>query len=140
MRRMGEIRKGKHRRLSSEMLKRKRPKGNGSQALIPEEKTKREAPVERLWERNREGRKETNRKLSTRTGKESMRDQAGENRENQRSESRNWYTEEAAVEAETERKRKGRNRRLSSRNRKRSRRKKADRKGKDRKRKHKVST
>ena len=71
------------------MLKRKRPKGNGSQALIPEEKTKREAPVERLWERNREGRKETNRKLSTGTGKESMRDQAGENGENGRSESGN---------------------------------------------------
>ena len=61
----GGSRKGKHGRPSSEMLKRKRPKGNGSQALIPEEKTKREAPVEQLWERSREGRKETNRKLST---------------------------------------------------------------------------
>ena len=47
------------------MLKWKGSKENGSQALIPEEKTKREAPVEQLWERNREGRKETNRKLST---------------------------------------------------------------------------
>ena len=52
-------------KLSSEMLKRKGPKGNESNAPIPEEKSKREAPVERLWERNREGRKETNRKLST---------------------------------------------------------------------------
>ena len=34
--------------------------------------------MERLWERNREGRKETNRKLSTGTGTEGMRDQAGE--------------------------------------------------------------
>ena len=56
-------------RLSSEMLKRKRTKESGSQAPIPEEKSKREAPVEQLWERNREGRKETNRKPSTGTRK-----------------------------------------------------------------------
>ena len=43
--------------------------------------------MEQLWERSREGRKETNRKLSTGAGKESMRDQAGENGENARSES-----------------------------------------------------
>ena len=55
----------KKQRLSSEMLKRKRTKGSGSQALIPEEKSKREAPVEQLWERSWEGRKETNRKPST---------------------------------------------------------------------------
>ena len=47
------------------MLKRKRTKESGSQAPIPEEKSKREAPVEQLWERSREGRKETNRKPST---------------------------------------------------------------------------
>ena len=70
-------------KLSSEMLKRKRTKGSESQAPIPEERSEREAPVERLWERSREGRKETNRKLSTGTGKESMRDQAGRNGENQ---------------------------------------------------------
>ena len=52
------------------MLKRKRTKGSGSQALIPEENSKREAPVERLWERSREGRKETNRELSMRNRKE----------------------------------------------------------------------
>ena len=57
-------------RSSSEMLKRKRTKGSGSQALIPEGKPDREAPVERLWERSREGRKETNRKLSMRNRKE----------------------------------------------------------------------
>ena len=57
--------KGRTDKLSSEMLKRKRTKESGSQAPIPEEKSKREAPVERLWERSREGRKETNRKLST---------------------------------------------------------------------------
>ena len=54
-------------RLSSEMLRRKRTKESGSQAPIPEEESKREAPVERLWERSREGRKETNRKLSKQT-------------------------------------------------------------------------
>ena len=52
------------------MLKRMWTKGSGSQALIPEEKSKREAPVERLWERSREGRKETNRELSKRNRKE----------------------------------------------------------------------
>ena len=59
--------KGRTDRLSSEMLRRKRTKGSGSQAPIPEEKSEREAPVERLWERSREGRKETNRKLSMRS-------------------------------------------------------------------------
>ena len=39
--------------------------------------------MERLWERSRVGRKETNRKLSTGTGKEGMRDQAGENGESE---------------------------------------------------------
>ena len=68
----GEAGRGekKKQRPSSEMLKRKRPKGSGSQALIPEERSKREAPVERLWERNWEGRKETNRKLSMQNRKE----------------------------------------------------------------------
>ena len=51
-------------KLSSEMLRWKRTKESGSQAPIPEEKSEREAPVERLWERSREGRKETNRELS----------------------------------------------------------------------------
>ena len=69
------------------MLKRKRTKESGSQAPAPEERSERGSPVEQLRERSREGRKETNRKLSTGTGKESMRDQAGENGENRRSES-----------------------------------------------------
>ena len=69
------------------MLKRKGLKGNGSQAPAPEERSKRGSPVEQLRERSREGRKETNRKLSTGTGKEGMRDQAGENGEDRRSES-----------------------------------------------------
>ena len=60
----------KKQRLSSEMLRWKRTKGSGSQAPIPEERSKREAPVERLWERSREGRKETNRELSMRNRKE----------------------------------------------------------------------
>ena len=57
----------------------------------PESESKREAPVEQLWERNREGRKETNRKPSTGTRKECMRDQAGKNGE----------SEEAKAEART---------------------------------------
>ena len=47
--------------------------------------------MERLWERNWEGRKETNRKPSTRTWKEGTRDQAGEKGE----------TEEAKAETGT---------------------------------------
>ena len=59
------------------MLKRKRPKGSGSQALIPEGKPEREAPVEQLWERSWEGRKETNRKSSTQNLREGTGNQAG---------------------------------------------------------------
>ena len=75
----GEAGRGekKKQRPSSEMLKRKRTKESGSQALIPEEESKREAPVEQLWERNWEGRKETNRKPSTRNRKDGMGNQAG---------------------------------------------------------------
>ena len=47
--------------------------------------------MERLWERSREERKETNRKPSTRTWKEGMRNQAGEKGE----------TEEARAETGT---------------------------------------
>ena len=54
----------------------------------PESESTREAPEEQLWERIREGRKETNRELSTGTGKKSMRNQAGENGEDRRSESK----------------------------------------------------
>ena len=98
----------KKQRLSSEMLKRKRTKESGSQALIPEERSKREAPVERLWERSWEGRKETNRKPSTRTWKEGMRDQAGE-----KGETGEAKAETGTAEATVRRKRgwrKGRNR------------------------------
>ena len=70
-------REKKKQRLSSEMLKRKRTKESGSHALIPEERSKREAPVEQLWERSREGRKETNRKPSTQNRKEGTGNQAG---------------------------------------------------------------
>ena len=59
------------------MLKRKRTKESGSHALIPEENSKREAPVERLWERSWEGRKETNRKSSTQNLREGTGNQAG---------------------------------------------------------------
>ena len=65
------------------MLKWKRTKESGSQAPAPEGKTKRGSPVEQLRERSREGRKETNRKPSTETGKECMRNQAGKNGETQ---------------------------------------------------------
>ena len=69
------------------MLKRKRTKERGSHALIPEEESKREAPVEQLWERSWEGRKETNRKPSTRNRKDGMGNQAGRMGKNLGSES-----------------------------------------------------
>ena len=50
----------KKQRLSSEMLKRKRTQGSGSQAPAPEKRFERGSPVERLRERSRVGRKETN--------------------------------------------------------------------------------
>ena len=83
VRRNREEKERKKQRLSSEMLKRKQTKGSGSQAPAPEEESERGSPVERLRERSREGRKETNRKLSTRTGTESMGNQAGKHGETQ---------------------------------------------------------
>ena len=65
------------------MLKRKRTKESGSQAPAPEGKTKRGSPVEQLRERSREGRKETIRKPSTKTGTECTGNQAGESGESQ---------------------------------------------------------
>ena len=53
----------------------------------PESESTRESPEKQLWERIREERKETNRKPSTRIKKECMRDQAGKNEEEVRSES-----------------------------------------------------
>ena len=55
--------------------------------MIPEEKSKREAPVEQLWERSWEGRKETNRKLSNQNREqawETRLDKTGKNRETER--------------------------------------------------------
>ena len=63
------------------MLKRKRRSSSGSQAPAPERKLKRGSPVEQLRERSRAGRKETNRKPSTKTGRERMGNQPGRNGE-----------------------------------------------------------
>ena len=86
-RRNREEKERKKQRLSSEMLKRKRRSSSGSQAPAPERKLKRGSPVEQLRERSREGRKETNRKLSTRTWKGSTGNRAEEKGESQGSES-----------------------------------------------------
>ena len=59
VRRNREEKERKKQRLSSEMLKRKRTKGCGSQAPAPEERSERGSPVEQLRERSRAGRKET---------------------------------------------------------------------------------
>ena len=88
------------------MLKRKRTKESGSQVSAPEEKSERGSPVEQLRERSREGRKETIRKLSTETGKESMRDQAGKNGESQEAKAERHHREShcEAESGRTERK------------------------------------
>ena len=104
----------KSRRLSSEMLKRMWTKGSGSQALIPEGKPEREAPVERLWERSREGRKETNRELSKRNRKEADGKPAVEDGEKRRGRKEPSLDEEPTVRRRS-RGQKGRSRRLSSR-------------------------
>ena len=82
----------KKQRLSSEMLKRKRTQGSGSQAPAPEKRFERGSPVERLRERSRAGRKETSRKPSTGIRKEGMGNQAGEKEESAetRVEARTW--------------------------------------------------
>ena len=85
------------------MLKRKRTRGSGSQAPAPEEKSERGSPVEQLRERSRVGRKETNRRPSTGTGKESMRNQAGRNGENQEVKAE-WLLEDATVRRNREEK------------------------------------
>ena len=88
---------GRNRRPSSEVLKLKWTKESGKRRGKPgregdgRNRKRREAPVEQLWERNWEGRKETNRKPSTGTWIECMTDQAGEKGE----------SEEARAEART---------------------------------------
>ena len=87
VRRSREVRKGRSRRLSS-----RRQNGSGRKEAegkrkIPRARAKGKHLRNSCGKRIREGRKETNRKLSTGTGKESMRNQAGENGEDRRSES-----------------------------------------------------
>ena len=91
------------------MLKRKRTKGSGSQAPAPEERSERGSPVEQLRERSREGRKETNRKPSTGTRKECMRNQAGRNGEAQeaKAEGEHGRSHCEAEAGRTERKKQG---------------------------------
>ena len=83
-----------------------------SQASVPK-RNQRESPVEQLRERSRVERKETISKSSTRTRKEYMRNQVGNNGENKEAKVE-MSTATAAVRQEQE-ERKERNRRLSSR-------------------------
>ena len=84
--------------------------------------------MEQLRERSREGRKETNRKPSTRTWKEGTRDQAGEKGETEEARAETGTGKAAGRRNREEKERK--DRRLSSRKRKRSGRKEAERKWK----------
>ena len=83
-----------------------------SQASVPK-RNQRESPVEQLRERSRVERKKTISKSSTRTRKEYMRNQVGDNGENVEAKVET-YTETAAVR-QNQQERKERNRRLSSR-------------------------
>ena len=98
----------------------------------PESKSKREAPEEQLWERIREERKETNRKPSTGIRKECMRDQAGKNEGNVRSESGRRALRKPLRGGDRKR-RERKKQRLSSQNRAESGRKEAEGKRKIRK-------
>ena len=64
---------------------------------------RRQALVEQLWERNEEGRKETNRKLSTGTGKESM-ETCWRERGKRKKRKQKTSTEEATVRRKQEEK------------------------------------
>ena len=74
--------------------------------MIPEERSKREAPVEQLWERSREERKETNRKAKY-LESDGMHGKPGRMKEEeQESESGTEKLKKANCEAETAEKRK----------------------------------
>ena len=74
----------------------------------PESESRREALVEQLWERSQEGRKETNRKLSTRIWKESMRNQAGEKEETEEARAETGIGEATVRQNREEKERKNR--------------------------------
>ena len=80
--------------------------------------------MEQLWERSEEGRKETNRELSTKTWKESTRERAGEKGESEEAKAETHTGK--TTERQKREERKGRNRRLSSRKESGSGRKKAE--------------
>ena len=77
----------KKQRLSSRKRNRSGRKKAEGKRKMPKAKAEGKHLRNSCGKRIREGRKETNRKLSTGTGKESMRNQAGENGEDRRSES-----------------------------------------------------
>ena len=95
--------------------------------------------MEQLRERSRAGRKETNRKLSTGTGKERMGDQAGENGENRRNESESGALRKP-LRGGDRKKGKGRTGGQVAGSGEEADERKRTGSGKDRKRKHKVST
>ena len=87
VRRNREEKERKKQRLSSEMLKRKRTQGSGSQAPAPEERSERGSPVEQLRERSRAGRKETNSKAEYENRERTHERSGGEERGKRESES-----------------------------------------------------
>ena len=97
----------KKQRLSSRNRKRSRRKEAERKGKAQSE-SGRAAPEEQLWERIGEGRKETNRKLSTRTWKEGMRNQAGEKGETEEARAESGTGEAAARRNREEKERKSR--------------------------------
>ena len=116
----------KKQRPSSEVLKRRRTKGSGSQASAPEERSERGSPVEQLRERSREGRKETNRRLSMQNRKGCTGNRA-ERKGKSGGDERNRRAPGSRCEAKPGGEQKGRTVALSSRKRKVIGRKKEDR-------------
>ena len=86
-----EAEAGRAERKKQRLSSRRRNGSRRKEAEGKRKSPKARAKGKHLWngcgKRSREERKETNRKLSTGIGKEGMRDQAGENGENVRSES-----------------------------------------------------
>ena len=76
----------------------------------PESESKREALVEQLWERSQEGRKETNRKPSTKNRERKHEKSGWKERGKPKKRKRKGAPKKTHCEGETGRKRKGRNR------------------------------
>ena len=110
----GRKRKGRNVRPSSQNRNRKWTKENRREGKSPKAKAKGKHLRNSCGSESRKGERKQTESRVQRIWKESMRNQAGEKEENQRSESGREAPKTTHCEGETGRKRKGRNRKLSS--------------------------